>query len=444
MSLYPSCPNIDPYRRFSKAERCSPPLSFYTSTRTLTRRTVPLAPRRCLRLFVFVSSALFGLLGVVLFGSGVTIQANSALWTAMGQTETPVYLMMVGGAVITLVSVCGLVCARRNSQGGLVIFLLVKVVSFLLLLVGVGFLGSWMAAVGTSDGQTQTPIVSMDSLTAAVNCSFNLCCNGDSFDDSGGRRGLAGRGGSGLQVAVGGVGGEWEERGVGRRAMAMGGGGGAVAAGGAAGGAAAAAAAAAVVREMGREMGLLQHRRLYGSTHEGTKPPHGGEKKGGEKKAAATKGAGSSDGGDRDGDRAETKRCVESHKCKGNPGKRCCVSAQCGSAAAPSVLKPKTRAALCGPLTAQDLLEGERCNSLDRFESGVSEWVHHYAVPLVAVIGGMLCFLFLDLCFTCCYIRDIGRVAREKKDVAYELTSKTPMTTDQNSTCQDDEYAACV
>ena len=26
----------------------------------------------------------------------------------------------------------------------------------------------------------------------------------------------------------------------------------------------------------------------------------------------------------------------------------------------------------------------------------------------------------------------------------YELTSKTPMTTDQNSTCQDDEYAACV
>jgi hypothetical protein len=365
----------------------------------------------------------------VLFGSGVTIQANSALWTAMGQTETPVYLMMVGGAVITLVAVCGLVCARRNSQGGLVIFLLVKVVSFLLLLVGVGFLGSWMAAVGTSDGQTQTPIVSMDSLTAAVNCSFNLCCNGDSFGDSNGRRGLSGGGGSGLQVAVGGVGGEWEERGLGRRAMAMGGG--AVAAGG--------AAAAAAVREMGREMGLLQHRRLYGSTHEGTKPPHRGEKK-----AAATKGAGSSDGGDRGGDRAETKRCVESHKCTGNPGKRCCVSAQCGSAAAPSVLKPKTRAALCGPLTAQGLLGEERCNSLDRFESGVSEWVHHYAVPLVAVIGGMLCFLFLDLCFTCCYIRDIGRVAREKRDVEYELTSKTPMTTDQNSTCQDDEYAACV
>merc|ERR1719506_567401 len=113
---------------------------------------------------------------------------NNALWTAMGQTSTPMYLMMLGGATITIVAGCGLFCAHRNSQGGLAVFLLVKGVAFCLLLVGVGFLGSWMAAVGTKEPGHVSPVVTMNSLTAAVNCSFNLCCNGDGDGDGASRR----------------------------------------------------------------------------------------------------------------------------------------------------------------------------------------------------------------------------------------------------------------
>ena len=136
-------------------------------------------------------------------------------------------------------------------------------------------------------------------------------------------------------------------------------------------------------------------------------------------------------------------RCVEHHDCPANgPSKACCVSAVCGVAdpADPNGanafdyqqgLTAARREAMCAPLEAQDLLGGGNCNSLAKYEGGLSEWVHHYAVLLVAVTGAMLAFLFADLACTYCFIRDIGRRAQLEKDsAAYEMATQTPVTAD--------------
>eukprot|EP00947_MAST-08B_sp_MAST-8B-sp1_P005441 g5441.t1 len=326
-----------------------------------------------------------------MFALGAAIQMNSTLWAALGQTSTSIILLMVFGACITLISCCGVACARRNSQGGLAIFLLVKIIAFIGLLVGIGFLGSWMTSVG-SISITHHKVAGMETLTRAMNCSFNLCCNGGAAP------------GTSKTLRD-------------RRLQRL--------------------AATAPRRQ----------RRLYGSTSpkkkkegdEGAKKDSSSSSSSSSKTKATTAAPAAA----AEEEEEAKVRCVEHHDCPANgPSKACCVSAVCGVAdpADPNGanafdyqqgLTAARREAMCAPLEAQDLLGGGNCNSLAKYEGGLSEWVHHYAVLLVAVTGAMLAFLFADLACTYCFIRDIGRRAQLEKDsAAYEMATQTPVTAD--------------
>ena len=99
-------------------------------------------------------------------------------------------------------------------------------------------------------------------------------------------------------------------------------------------------------------------------------------------------------------------RCTESHLCPKNPNNACCVSAVCQVYSDESMFNPQAglnrgqRTAMCAPLASEGLLEDDRCDALAKYQGGIQEWFHGYAVPLITTIGSMLTFLAFDLLLT--------------------------------------------